>query len=612
MASMAQSDHSRCDLRSDFLPHNGKVMRAPRSFQLRSTILVAALGCAAVACGSDPAAKKPGADPDHPDGSGGTSTTTGGAAATGGSGPVTPGMTVGGLTLASGNTPTARLHRLTTSELQHSLQDLLGDGIPLNDLDPDNVVAGFASIGAGIVTTAPAAVSLYESAMRAATDYVFADPARLSARVACVPMGAADTACLDKVVAAFGRRAFRRPLTDAEIMRFTTLATTIASKPGSTISAGTRSALNAILQSPSFLYRAELGVASAADGGKLKYTDFEMASRLAATLWDSVPDDALLDAAAAGKLQTPDGVKAEASRLLADAKSHRAIRAFADELYGMSRFGEAVKDPAVFPKWSEALKPDMQQELELRIEDMVFTQKGDFLSLYDSRVTFVNGPLAAFYGLPAPQGSGFQRAELPADSPRIGLLGSSAFLAGHALPSRTSPTQRGKFVAEALFCRTVPPPPNNVPPLPTMFDQTLTLRKRLEAHRSAPQCAGCHGLMDPMGFGMENFDGIGQPRTMDGTSPVDATGTLTGDGLDGSSFNGLAELGAALRKQPIMAPCLVSKLYAEAQGREAIELDRPAIDALTTSFKGSQNHLDELIVALVAADSFRFVEPSKG
>jgi len=596
-------------------------MSGKRSFHLRSTILVAALGCAAVACGSDPAAKKPGVSGPN-DATGGTATTTTGGSGPGpatgsggfdsGGGPVTPGMTVNGLTLASGDTPDARLHRLTTTELQHSLQDLLGASIPLSNVDPDNIIAGFASIGARVVTTAPAAVGLYETAVRAATDYVFADPARLSAQVACVPSGAADTACLNKLVAAFGRRAFRRPLTDAEVARFTTLATTVAGKQGSSILAGTRSALNAILQSPSFLYRVELGAASAADGGKLKYTDFEMASRLAATLWDSVPDDALLDAAAAGMLQTPDGVKAQAARLLADPKAHRSLRAFADELYGMSRFGEAVKDPAVFPIWSDALKPDLQQELELRVEDMVFTQKGDFLSLYDSRVTFVNGALAKFYGLPAPQGSGFQRAEFPADSPRAGLLGSGAFLAGHALPTRTSPTQRGKFVAEELFCRTVPPPPNNVPPLPTMFDQSLTLRKRLEAHRSAPQCAGCHALMDPMGFGMENFDGIGQPRSMDGTAPVDATGTLTGDGLDGSSFNGLAELGAALRKQPIMAPCLVSKVYAEAQGREAIELDRPTIDALTTTFKGSHNHLDELIVALVTADSFRFVEPSKG
>ena len=584
-------------------------MRGSNPFYSRTTIVVAAL--ASFACGSDPAAKRPGgATPDNgTSGSGGNGATTGGS---GSGGNVTPGMTVGGLTLASGETPTPRLHRLTASELKNSLQDLLGDGIPLKEADPDSVVDGFASIGSRVVAVSPSGVGLYEGAMRAATDYVFADPGRLAAQIACVPQAATDTACLGKAIGAFGRRAFRRPLTEAEVTRFTTLATTIAGKTGSSVAAGLRSALNAILQSPSFLYRVELGVASAADGGKLKYTDFEMASRLAATVWDSVPDDTLLDAAVAGSLQTADGVKAEATRLLADPKAHRAVRAFADELYGMGHLGEATKDPAVFPLWADALKPFMQQELELRVEDMVFTQKGDFLSLYDSRVSFVNNELAKFYGLPMDAASGFHRVEFPADSPRLGLLGSAAFLAGHALPQRTSPTQRGKFVAESLFCRTVPPPPQNVPPLPEMAGPGATLRQRLEAHRKAPQCAGCHALMDPMGFGMENFDGIGQFRTMDGTQPVDATGTLTGDGLDGSSFSNLAELATALRKQLIMGPCLVSKLYAEAQGRTAIELDRPTIDALAESFLTSQNHLDQLLVSLLASDSFRFIEPSKG
>ncbi|HXK18888.1 MAG TPA: DUF1587 domain-containing protein, partial [Polyangiaceae bacterium] len=179
-----------------------------RTFYLRSTILVTVLGCLAAACGSDPAAKKPAGSEttnNNASGSGGSGTTSGGAGNVSGTGsagvPTVPGMTVGGLTLASGDAPTARLHRLTTSELQHSLQDLLGDGIPLKDVDPDNVVDGFASIGAGIVTTAPAAVSLYESAVRAATDYMFMDPARLSAQISCVPTGATDTACLNKVVA---------------------------------------------------------------------------------------------------------------------------------------------------------------------------------------------------------------------------------------------------------------------------------------------------------------------------------------------------------------------------------------------------------------------------
>jgi hypothetical protein len=138
-----------------------------------------------------------------------------------------------------------------------------------------------------------------------------------------------------------------------------------------------------------------------------------------------------------------------------------------------------------------------------------------------------------------------------------------------------------------------------------------TLRQRLEAHRSSPACAGCHGLMDPMGFGMEDFDGIGLYRTTDAGSPLDPTGTLTGAGLDGSAFKGLAELGAALRKQPVLGPCLVSKLYAESQGRSASELDRPTINQLSSAF-ATGHRLDQLILGVVQSESFRFVEPSKG
>jgi len=155
----------------------------------------------------------------------------------------------------------------------------------------------------------------------------------------------------------------------------------------------------------------------------------------------------------------------------------------------------------------------------------------------------------------------------------------------------------------------VPAPPPNVPPLPPMAGPDATLRERLTLHREAPQCAACHALMDPMGFGMEDFDTVGLFRTMDGIKPVDASGSLTGDGLDGSTFNGLAQLGAAMRKQPVLGPCLVSKLYAEAQGRAATELDRLALDGLIDTFRASQNRVDQLLLSLVQSDAFRFVEP---
>jgi hypothetical protein len=382
------------------------------------------------------------------------------------------------------------------------------------------------------------------------------------------------------------------------------LATTIGNQAGSNVLTALRVAMTAMLESPSFIYRVELGAPSPADGGRIKYNNFEIASRLAATLWSSVPDDVVLDAAGKGALATTAGVRAEAQRMIADPRAHRALAAFADQLYDVKRLNESEKDPMIFPAWTETLRAAMQRELELRIDDMVFTQKGDFLGLLESRTTLVNNELARYYGLPEAATDTFRRVELPAATQRVGLLGAGAILAAHALPQRTSPTARGKFVNEMLLCRTVPPPPPGVPPLPAMADASSTLRQRLSVHRSDPRCSGCHGVTDPIGFGMENFDSAAKYRTLDNGQPIDASGTL-----DGASFTNLAELGTALRKQAVLGPCLVSKMYANALGRTAIQMDGAALDRLAGSFASGGNKVDELLVNLVTSDSFRFVEP---
>jgi hypothetical protein len=508
------------------------------------------------------------------------------------------------LNLPGGAAPAAHLHKLTAAELTNSLHDLLGDAAPVSAVEPDDVVAGFATVGASQVSISPSGVGLYEDATGAATAFAFADATHAAAVLPCLPTSATDTACATRALAAFGRRAFRRPLTDAETTRFVSLALAIAGKAGSSPLAGMRHAVWAILQSPSFLYRVELGAASAADAGRLKFGGYELASRLAATLWASVPDDVLLDAAGQGALATADGVRAQATRMLADPRAHRSLAAFVDDLFGMRELAEATKDPAVFPAWTPTLRDAMQHELEQRIDDMVFTKKGDFLALHESRATFVNNELAAYYGLPKAPTDAWRAADLPADSPRVGLLGAGAILAAHALPQRTSPTARGKFVATSLLCKTVPPPPPGVPPLPAMAGPNATLRERLTMHRAAASCAACHALMDPLGFGMETFDGAAKFRTTDNGQPIDATGVL-----DGAMFDGLAQLGAALRNEAVAGPCLVSKLYTYGQGRAPNNHDAAALDGLATRFATGGNRVDQLLLELVSSDAFRFVEP---
>jgi hypothetical protein len=395
-------------------------------------------------------------------------------------------------------------------------------------------------------------------------------------------------------------------LTDAETKLFVDIATSIGDEATSVLT-GLEYAVSAILQSPGFLYRVELGIPSAADGGRRKYDDFEMASRLASTLWNSVPDEALLDAAGKGELADVEGIRAQAERMLAAPRAHDALASFVGDLYGLDRLLGTFKDAGTFPEWTPTLRDAMHEELTRRIDDMVFNVKGDFLSLYDNRTVFVNNELARVYGLPEVRPDAFRKVELPIDSARVGLLGSGAFLAAYALPQRTSPTARGKFVNLALLCKVIPPPPPGVDTtLPPLADPNASIRERLEFHRSNPACATCHNLMDPIGLGLEHFDGLGRYRATDNGRAIDASGVI-----NGAPFENAAELGARLREDPVAEACFVSKVYAHAQGRSPGAVDRAALAELTTAFGLDGHRADRLLVALVSSEAFRFVEPTE-
>jgi hypothetical protein len=500
--------------------------------------------------------------------------------------------------------PTTGLHKLTSWEFANSVQDLLGAGVPLAPVEVDTLINGFATVGASSVSVSPAGVATYKTVLGNATAFAFADATHAAAVLSCVPQSTTD-ACLTKAINAFGRRAFRRPLTSDETTLFVNLATTIGNQSGSSVLIGARNAVWAILQSPQFLYRVELGAPSAADGGRAKYTSFEMASRLAATLWASVPDDTLLDAAAADSLSTAAGALAQAQRMITDPRAHRSLAAFSDQLFDAFDLGQADKDPTLFPAYTPTLRAAMLTEVELRMDDLTFTRKADYLSLFSSTSTFANQELAKFYGVSlTATDAAFHPVDLGSGTPRVGILGSAAILAGHAHSQLTSPTLRGKFVDNMLLCRSIPPPPPGIPPLPDMAPPGSTVRQILSAHRSQPMCASCHTLMDPLGFGMENFDSSGAYRTKDNGQPIDASGTL-----DNQPFTNLAELGTAVQKNPVTGPCLVSNFYQNALGRAPVVVDSNALNQLAGQFSTAGNRIDQLLVNLVASDGFRFVTP---
>jgi hypothetical protein len=505
--------------------------------------------------------------------------------------------------------PTASMHKLTLVEFTNSLRDLLGSSAPVPaELEPDQQVNGFRSISGAVVAVSPTGVAQYETAIDAATDFAFASSAQAATVLSCVPTSATDANCpLAQVLGSFGRRAFRRPLTETDVARYASVATDIAQEPGSSILVGLKYAVSAILQSPEFLYRVELGAPSAADGGRSKYTGFEMASRLASLLWGSVPDEALLDAAASGQLATAEGVLAQANAMMASQKVHQSFNDFANDLYGMdpssgAPLSKTFKDPTFYPNWTTTLPVAMQQELSLRIDDAAF--HGDYLALYDSPVVFVNNELAKIYGLAPAATDEFRRVTLEPGSPRLGLLGSAAMLAANGLPQRTSPTLRGRFVSEQLLCKTVPPPPDNVNLAALdMLPTGSSVRAVLEQHRKNPACASCHALMDPIGLGLENFDSVGAYRSTENGAPIDASGDL-----DGVAFEDEASLSSALRNHPDAAACFVTKLYAHAQARAPLDVDAAVIANLSKQFDDNGHRANQLLVAIATSDAYRFVE----
>ncbi len=529
----------------------------------------------------------------------GTGGDEGGSGSTG-EGPSAPGTEV--------NPPTLR--RLTRVEFENSVRDLLGP-VDLGPVEVDSEVEGFLSVGAARVALSPAGVATYEAALDTATAQAFADPIAAASLVACMPSSPADMECMRESIAAFGRRAWRRPLTSEELDRYLAVATDAGETSGDG-TAALRHAIWGLLQSPYFLYRVELGEPSADDDGRVKFSSWEMASRLSFTLWATSPDETLLDAAEADALATPEGITAQATRMLADPRARKGVMNFVAELYSLWRLREKNKDPALFPEWTPTLKDAMRADLLARVEEVVFDDPRDVFELYDGKKAFVNNELARLYGLPELEPDAFRAVTLPDGDPRRGLITSALVLAMNSSPLRTSATARGLFITDKLLCMSVPPPPDDVE---TDFDDEdegdpgepvvhRTLREKLESHREDPKCSGCHNMTDPIGLALEHFDTTGRYRETDLGLQIDASGEL-----DGVPFADASELAGVLRDHPRAASCLISKLQTYTAGRPPLDEESELGSSLLAAFESADHRFDALLLALVSHDDFRFANP---
>jgi len=508
--------------------------------------------------------------------------------ANGGSGQVSVGATVYG--------PTG-LHRLSRIEYDNTLADLLGDNsrsgfaaLPEDVNDPfDNdfstqIVSG-ALIGSAETLAAGAAARL------------LADTTKRNTLVGCTPSGAGDQACLESFVRAFGRRAFRRPLTEDEVSGH--LGLSAYATETNDFYVGVELVLRAILQDPSFLYRVEIGTAVQGKNGLYALDDYEIGARLSYFLWGSTPSDRLLDMAAAGALSTDSGRRAAATELLADPRGVERVKQF-------HAFWLAYDQLPLTADMASA----MRRETDALVARVVFERRGDYFDLFNATETFVNDMLATHYGL-TPPGSTTGAWVSYGSGPRRGILSHGTLLAAGAKFDDTSPTLRGVFVRNRLLCQVIAPPPPTVavdePPASTTAGACKV--DRYAAHRSGG-CANCHNQTDPIGFGLENFDRTGAYRTADKDNPQC---TISGDGevVGLGTFNGPAGLADLITGSGNLESCLVTQLYRMALGRRESPGDMPVLAKLTDGFKQGGRKFDELLVEVIADPAFihRQLEP---
>ena len=491
------------------------------------------------------------------------------------------------------------VRRLTQHQYRSVIRDLFGPEVYVPArLEPDEEVGGLFAVGSATTTISPLGVELYEQAALAIAAQVM-DDADLRARVVpCTPVGAVDAACAAEALGALGRRAWRRPLTADELDALVGLAGAGAAVEGD-FHAGLVYPLSAMLQAPSFLFRFELGEPDGS--GARIYTDWEMASRLSFFFWDSIPDDALLDAAEAGLLHDDATLTAEVDRLLADPRARAGVRNLASELFNLHELDLIVFDPWLFPHFDETVAVSAREETLLNVEDVVFTEDAPWDTLFTRRRTFVDRKLASIYGVAAPVREGFGAVELPEDGGRIGYFGQVSFLGLNAHSTLSSPTLRGLFVRHELLCQGIPAPPADVnTSIPEPSADAPTMRERIAVHLEDPSCAGCHRIMDPVGLGFENFDAIGGWRVSENGATIDPSGEL-----DGVAFTGPAGLAAAVAGHRQLSPCLAETVFAYANGHRPGDGEAAWVEWLAARFDADGRSLRSLLRHIALSPSFR-------
>jgi hypothetical protein len=573
---------------------------APSTCAGSRPLLAVALLAAACTGSIPPGLSDPGA-------AGGSSPTTPGRGTPGvpGVAPIPEPPRAAGCKLDPGPSP---LRLLTRTEYLNTVRDLFGGPRDVGgDLPEDGRPArGFAN-DANARSASDIMVAGY---MKAAEKLAAAAVGDMGKLLACDPAASGgEAACLDELFDSFGTRAWRRPLTAAERQNLTRAfqeGKTGTASGTPSFASGVEAVVTVMLIAPQFLYRTEQGT-PIAGSGFAQLGSYEVASRLSYLLWGSMPDSDLLSAARANKLQKPEEVLLQARRMVDDARFLATVTDFSNQFLGLDQMDTLDKDQMTLPAWKPELRDPLRIEGEKFLEYVLSKEGGGKLSTFlTAPVTFVNKPLAAYYGLSGPGGDAFEKVALDPER-ASGALTLGGFLAAHGTPDDglTSLVFRGIFVREGLLCQHVPDPPPNALDENPPFTPETTSREWSFARMAKPVCGTCHQMIDHLGFAFESYDPIGKWRTTERGKPVDVSGKIDGSDVDGP-FQGVVELGKKLAGSKMVGDCVATQWFRFAAGRSETDRDQCSVSTLQDALSRSGGDLRELFVAFSQTDAFLF------
>jgi hypothetical protein len=537
-------------------------------------------------------------DPNNPNNPGaGSSGTAGSGPGTGGSGSLPQDC-------ATGTTPLTRapMRRLTRFEYNNTVRDLLQDkSLPANAFPSEESGNGFgndADAQAVVASLAEQYVNVAEKVALAATA-----SDRIASLAACatqVTDAASETSCARTIAETFTPKAWRRALAAGEADSIVALFQAVRTTSDFPKSVGAM--LEAILQSPEFLYKPEFGVDAPGRPGVKQPTGDEMATRLSYLFWASAPDDALRAAAAAGELTTPAGIRTQAQRLLADPKAREVVRFFFDSLLPIQSLASLERSTVDYPTFSAKIGSLMRTETQTFLENEIFSGPGTWPGVFTAPYTYVNQELATYYGLTGVTGDAFQKVMLPPQSHRAGLLTQAGVLSGPVHSNHENPVVRGSFVIQKLMCLPIPLPTGDIAAMVTPPDpkSAATARQRYTVHSSNAVCRGCHQNMDPLGYALENFNVVGLWRDQENGVTIDASGTAPALG----TFNGAIELGQRLAESEDAQQCFATHWLNFGYGRTLKDTEACGVSSVRSKFKESGYNVQEMLLALTQSEAF--------